>query len=1045
MPFVKSEDYNEFRSSSIGQPPTVKEPEAASLPEVFGAALKDNPINSAVSGLGNGLYKVGNGEVDPDYDPFDDIANTQYEQFNDRFIQVNNRAEAELVKNSIDEELEADRVVQQAGAMGFVAAVASEVVNPVNYIPVGLGVNTVMKGGSILKGAATAAAAGAGIETINEAALQASQETRTLEQSAINIGAATALTGILGGGASLLVRRAQNKDKLAQDFEKDMTVPADKEQDSDEVLADAMTKDSAVDGFDDSVGAARVYNTTLDQESLVNSYGVAKATAFLNPLLRLAHSPSKTARQLSQELVENPVYFNKNKEGVPTPQAVETLRKQYEGGLASGLRTQKDQYKAYKKAMKGQGVKVANYMEFQEEVAKAMRRGDTSDNPFAQSVARSFRKEVFDPLKQVAVSLKMLPEDVSVATAESYLMRIWDKQRIIQHEDEFRGIVNQWVRENAEKSVRAFQRETNSKIAGLERKLAKAEKAAEKAKIQRQIDDVRVERDVEERITFDAENNFDSYVDDVTDSITRQLLGWDGVSPTYALKVAERGPLKDRTFNIPDERVESFLSNNMERIAGRYTRVMGTDVELQRKFGSLTFEQQSKDLDDSYRELAETATTPKERKQLAKQRDQDKKDLESMLGIMRGTGDYTADPSNKWVRAGRQLRILQYLSKMGGVVVSSFADVGRPVMVHGMSRVFGKALPKLITQGKGYKAAIKEAKKAGQVTEGVLNGRIATLAEIGDPYAEGTAFERFTQNLADTFSKVNLSSQWNDLWKGVSSVLTQDRVLENVLAIDAGKKLSPTETQYMAFLGIDKDSAKAMAKQYKKHGQKEDGIRIANTDQWDDLGSGLARTFRGALNKDVDRTIVTKGIADVPLFVNSETGKLLTQFRTFAMASHQRVLIAGLQQGDAAFVNGLIFSVTAGMAVYAMKETARGKELSDDPNKWIVEGIDLSGVFSVMMEANNTLEKMGAPGLSAVAGAPPTSRYASRNMLGSFIGPTAGTVQDIGQSTRAVLQNDLKKTDVRAMRRLLPYQNLFYTRKMLDEAEEAIAQSLGAK
>ena len=234
-----------------------------------------------------------------------------------------------------------------------------------------------------------------------------------------------------------------------------------------------------------------------------------------------------------------------------------------------------------------------------------------------------------------------------------------------------------------------------------------------------------------------------------------------------------------------------------------------------------------------------------------------------------------------------------------------------------------------------------------------------------------------------------------------------------------------------------------MYDQLKQHREFVDNINVAHSVDWED--QTLARMFRAAINKDVDRTIVTKGVADVPLFANSEVGKLLLQFRSFALAANQRVLIAGLQQGDTAFLSGTIFALTAGMAVYAFKELEKGNKLSDKPEKWLVEGIDRSGLFTVMMEANNIVEKLGAPGLARLSGAPPASRFKSRNILGSFVGPTAGTVQDVAVSTNAILSNDLKKSDVRAMRRLVPYQNLFYLRRMFDEAEGKIAQELGAK
>lgn len=1041
MPFVQ-----QTRSDlgQLGQPLQAKEeavvPDIQTTDVIAAAFSIDNTLVSGVKAAGNGMFAVGDGLVDENYDPFDDIEGTPYQQFGTRFIETNNRSEADIVKKSIDDETEARRTVEQAGGIGIAATFAAALFDPINLIPMGVGVNAAIKGGSILKGAATAAAAGVLTETASEALLQGTQATRSLGESAINIAAGSLLAGALGAGATAIVKKRGRFKDLSDGVDRDMTIPPETEADDLDKLALEMVRGSAVAG-NESIGAAKVVVTTLEQESLVGSLGIAKATAKLNPLLRLAHSPSKVSRELSQQLIENPVFFNKNIEGIATEPAVETLIKESNGRLAAATDFQRQTYKSYKRQLVKQGGKPVNFMEFKEQVAKSLRRNDTSDNPFAADVAKKYRSEVLNPLKKRAIENDLLPEDVSVTTAESYLMRIWDKEKIVQNEPEFRSVVGDWVRSQAKGAVAKFTRETNEQLSKLEAQLAKAK---DKKAVRAKIDDLKIEREVESRTFFDTENNFDEYVESITDEIVRSLKGHDRIRPTYDVKIAERGPLKERVFNIPDDKVEKFLNNDTDQIAERYTRQLGTDVELQEKFGNLNMEAQLKQLDESYQELSDLAKTPKERTKLEKQRKSDKEDLMAMLEIMRGTSSkYTADPSNLWVRTGRQLRILQYLSKLGGVTVSSFADVARPAMVHGFGRSFSKGLLPAIKGSKGRKLSIIEAKKAGQVTERILAGRMATLAELADPYAQGTAFERFAQNLSNGFSKVTLMSQWNDFWKGTSSVITQDRMLGNIGDMVSGKALSKGETQYMAFLGIDKDIARQMSKEIKKFGATEDGIRIANTQNWEN--DKLVRTFRAALNKDVDRTIVTKGLGDIPLFANSETGKLLLQFRSFALAAHQRILIAGLQQSDAAFASGLVFAVSAGMVTYAAKTLEKGQKLSDDPGKWIVEGIDRSGIIPIIMEANNMAEKVGIPGITKLAGAPTASRYASRNMIGSFIGPTAGTVQDISTTTRAIMTGELSKSDVRAARRLMPYQNLIFFRNIMDIVEDAISKSVGAK
>lgn len=1043
MPFERQQ---ETFLGPIGQPMVAAEVEAeddTSTLDVFSAAFRLD--NTLVSSLNNDAFGLGQGELDPDFDPFVDIENTIYADFADRFADVNNAQEAAALKTQIDSELEDRQLLQQNGALGIVASVAAGVFDPVNLIPVGGAITKAIRGGSLLKGAATTASVGFLAETTSESVLQATQATRTAEETAINIAAGTFLAGAIGAGATAIARRQGNLDDLVQGVEKDLTIAPDNQNDALDDLVDEMISDSAVVGFDDSVGAARVVDTTLEQETLVSAFGLErrKVTGFLNPMLRMAHSPAKATRQISQQLIENPVFFNKNVEGIATEPAVETLIKESQGRLADAIEEQRNAYTDFKRNATKLGLQKQNFQEFKESVAKALRRGDVGENAFVTRAAKGFRSRVLNPLKERAIANDLLPEDVKVETADSYLHRVWNRNRIVQNEPEFRVIVNEWVRSQADDAIMRFNRDVNRRINALEARLATAARA-ERTKLQQQIDDIRIESEVEKRSFFDTENNLDEYVGDITDSIIRTLKGQQVSTPAYSVKIATRGPLKERVFNIRDEKVEDFLVNDTEFIAERYTRLLGTDVELQEKFGSVTLDDQLTRINDEYTELARQATTRKDRQRIERQRLNDIRDLTSMLDIMRGvSGKYTADPSDMFVRVGRQLRILQYLSKLGGVTVSSIPDIARPIMVHGFGRLVGNAILPAIRGAKGIRLSIQEARRAGQVTEHLLGGRIATLAEIADPYAQGTAFERFTQNLANGFSRVTVLSQWNNFWKGTSSVITQARLIDNVEAIAAGKNLSRSERQYMAFLGIDRESARGMARELRRAGKNVDGVKIANTDEWEN--ESLRRLFRAAINKDVDRTIVTKGIGDVPLFVNTEVGKLLAQFRSFALAANQRVMIAGLQQGDTAFLNGTIFAVTAGMAVFALKSIELGRELPDDPEKWIVEGLDRSGLIPIVMEANNAAEKIGAPGLSRLAGAAPASRFASRNIIGSFVGPTAGTIQDAAITTRAIFADDLSKSDVRAMRRLIPYQNLIGMRQVFDEGEQRINEQLGTR
>lgn len=536
------------------------------------------------------------------------------------------------------------------------------------------------------------------------------------------------------------------------------------------------------------------------------------------------------------------------------------------------------------------------------------------------------------------------------------------------------------------------------------------------------------------------------YINEIVDSILANLKGESRFNATsnYDFKITKRGPLKERTLSfIKDVEVEKFLENDVEAIADRYTKIMGTDVELARKFdGDVNLQSRLEDVRLEYEDLASKAKTTEERTKIQKEKEHVLRDLQALRDIQRGIYGQPDNPDSLIVRGFRVGRQLNYATRLGGVVVSSLNDALNTVGIHGFKRFF-KGLSHVASNLKGVKLNVQEAKRAGNILENVLHTRLATLAELTDPLNTGqSTFERFTANVARLGTKLNGITLWNDVMKGFSSVVTQQRLIEEVQNLSKGT-IKKTDRTYLAFLGIDEGNVNQILRQVDKFAEKESDLWVANTEKWTDADA--VRLYRNALNQDVDRTIVTKTAGDVPLFMNSEIGKTIGQFKSFTFASTQQVLIARLQQADAAALNGFIASVSAGMLIYYLKTLAAGKEPSEDPAKWVVEGIDRSGVLGIVMEANNISEKLtrGKVGINGLIGGEVMSKYASRGIVDTLAGPTAGQMKDIATITAAISTGEIKESDVKAFRRMIPYQNTFYLNGLFNQLEQGLNKNLG--
>ena len=261
--------------------------------------------------------------------------------------------------------------------------------------------------------------------------------------------------------------------------------------------------------------------------------------------------------------------------------------------------------------------------------------------------------------------------------------------------------------------------------------------------------------------------------------------------------------------------------------------------------------------------------------------------------------------------------------------------------------------------------------------------------------------------------------------KQIAGVIGQTRTLEAIEALVAGQPLRQAERTRLASLGIGPEMAERIDAQFKTYGAKQDnGSWWANSSAWTDRDA--IESFRSALNKEIDTTIVTKG-QEVPLWMSGggtlvpgNVGKMIGQFRSFSLASAQRVMMAGLQKRDMATLNGALLMVGLGMMVYAVRNAANPKaQPLPDPStpgglaRWIREGVDISGLTGYLFDVHNMIEKAsgGGIGISRLTGGPAQSRYANRNTLESILGPTSGLVQDVGQLLGAATKGEWSAGD----------------------------------
>lgn len=1048
------------------------------------------------------------------YNPFDnDAADIKgYEDFADSFINSGSPEETLAIKHRIDQQKADREYLSEVGGAGTISSLAMGMIDPVNVAAMFIPAGAVARGGSIAETAGRFALANAAGGVASEASLQATQETRSAMESISNVAVDALVGGILGAGAQVLAGPAQRS-----------------------AVANAIGENLRGMDSPQSIGAAQVFNTTLDQEQLAG-LGLANKTLSVTPAGRLAQSPSLVSRQINQQLAENNYFFAKNDEGLATFTAAETKIKQYDAMLYKQMETTRDAYQQYSKSVSASGAKRMNFVDFNEAVGMAMRRGDQSDIPEVAQAAASIRP-IFESTKARMQELGILPEDVDVVTAQSYLPRIYKFDKILSDRTEFRGRIANWIQgisakgadkagqriekinaglKNAEESAPraealasdiaeaekwsgkkillmeeldkrnkliSQEADTQARLTRIEKQLAdtsserlQARMMKESSDLKTRLDDIAqakeelpvYQRHMElldnprkyrselrrlqkransttrlnasrERALKQMEPLSREEAEDAADEIVNKIIGApSGLVPADIIPerlVGRAGFTKSRTLLIPDERIEDFLESDVNHIMESYLRQVAPEIELTAQFGRKDMGDQIRQVSEEYTRLIKEAKTPKQRAALEKQREADIRDITAMRDRLLGTYGAPQDPRSFFVRAGRVARNVNFLRLLGGMTIAAATDLMRPMMQHGLRKSLGP-MASMLKNMDSVKIATRDLREMAVGLDYVLSTRTKAIADLTDPYSRRTAAERGLNWMTQKFGNWTLMNQWNSVLKSWSGMIVQSRILDAARQVSAGRMLAKDEVRKMAQVGINEDMLRRIGEQFGKHGEDMDGLLTGHSHLWDDRH--VREIFQAAVLKDVDSVIVTPGVGDTPLFFSKEGWKLITQFKTFIFAQHNRVLVSGIQQGDASFYLGALGTVALGSIVYMMKQKLSGRDIDYSWNNLVKEGIDRGGMIGWLSEPLNTVENVsgGRFGLGAMFGAPPVSRFQSRNAIGAMLGPTFDLGGDAATVAHGVLNGEFDSQQTHAVRKMLPFQNLWAISPLLNKVEE---------
>jgi hypothetical protein len=238
--------------------------------------------------------------------------------------------------------------------------------------------------------------------------------------------------------------------------------------------------------------------------------------------------------------------------------------------------------------------------------------------------------------------------------------------------------------------------------------------------------------------------------------------------------------------------------------------------------------------------------------------------------------------------------------------------------------------------------------------------------------------------------------------------------------------------------GISEPMASKIAFEFERHGETIEGLRIANTDDWEDLDAVWA--YRQALAQDVDGMIITPGPADRPTWMSTELGSVIGQFKSFGAAAVQRVLIAGLQSPErAAFLYGAAGLVAMGGLVDMLRQQAKGDSgyRPRSMREQLVNAVDRSGLLGWFSDINNVVEGLSSNrlGVRPMIGAGKQWSPSWSYQMGLVGGPSVSQLLNLDRIVADVQGEGWDRQTTKALRKLIVGNNLWFAHRAFNEAE----------
>ena len=323
-----------------------------------------------------------------------------------------------------------------------------------------------------------------------------------------------------------------------------------------------------------------------------------------------------------------------------------------------------------------------------------------------------------------------------------------------------------------------------------------------------------------------------------------------------------------------------------------------------------------------------------------------------------------SDPTSAYARGTRLVKSYNFIRLMNQTGFAQLGELGNAMSIAGVRAV--------IQEIPAFRAMLKRARD-GTIPDPVLQDIAAATGHANDRFINQSInradnLDVFSEGRGDWIDKGNFFIQ--PIQRGVADIsgmapitagleAITAKVVVNTLATMAhgGRKILSRER--LAGLGLSENMAERVFALFRKHAVMADSWLFPNKKvkqtnfkamQEDDIEA--YEKLIVAITRWSRRAIQQNDVGNLNLYMTSEMGSIITQFRTFSIVSHSKQFLHNLKARDArAFFALMYSSMTAGMSYMAQQQiNSIGRE---DKEEFLKERLSVSAVAKASFQRSS--------------------------------------------------------------------------------------------